>query len=339
MLGDESSHRYYLDEEARQTALNLAAGTMHFVRRQTLQWSHTDFADSVFQQQSVTYHGHLGKSPIVIDMMAQRYFEQMVARNPPNPELLGKIVLLGEEASLTDWDPNYPGRVTIFRCDPIDGTSSLAHLGDGFTTVVTVESRGDAGRPWKHYGGAIVRSDGSTVSWSRRSVLAHHVAIDLSTDLELGESPATLDLDALPQLATRDVDEVFRKNHAKSGAAVAAQSQKRRDSLLGRFQRLILEAEFFDFRAGTAACWPLCTGLLGWVVEINPTTIHDSVHLYPFSALGGRVVDLDFAPLDVLRLIEGNAGPESLEKVFPPYIAYVDADSLEFIRGHTDGAQ
>lgn len=323
-----------LDEQARQQALLYAASTMHFVRCETVYWSHTDSTESWFQQQSVTYHGHPGKPPIVIDRLAQRHFEAVVRQQPPNP-LLGTIIVLGEEASLSDWDPNLAGRVTIIRCDPVDGTSALAHFGDGFTSVVTVESRRDSGQPWKHLAGAIVRSDSLAVSWSRRSVFTHYVVLDPRRRLTPDESPPVLDQEPLPQLASRDIDEVHRKNLAMSGATVAAQSAKRRELLLSRYAPLVAKADYFDLRAGSPSVWPLCCGLLGWVLELHPTTIHDSIHLYPFTALGGTVVDHNYQPLNVLRLTEENAGPEALEKIFPPYIAYADDDSLQLIKDST----
>jgi hypothetical protein len=328
---NEDTRGQNLDEEARQRALIYAASTMHFVRHETVYWSHTDFTESWIQQQAVTYHSHAGKHPIVIDRLAQRHFETVVAQQPPSP-LLGEIIVLGEEASLSDWDPDRTGRVTIIRCDPVDGTSALAHFGEGFASVVTIESRRDSGQPWKHFGGAIVRSDGRTVSWSRRSVFQHHVVLDIRSRLLPTERPPILDLDTLPQLASRDIDEVHRKNLAMSGAAVAAQSSTRRQLLLARYGKLIVAADYFDLRAGSPSAWPLCTGLLGWTIEVNRTTIHDSIHLYPFTALGGRVVDHEYRQLNVLRIIEENAGPEALEKIFPPYIAYSDDDSLELIR-------
>ena len=327
----EDSENLSLDEIARELALSYASSTMHYVRRKTVDWSYTDSTESWFQRQAVTYHGHLGKPPIAIDQMAQRRFETAVRDNPA-PGLLGRVIVLGEEAALADWDPNRSGRATIFRCDPIDGSSSLSHSGDGFSTVVTVESRRDPGQPWKHYGGAIVRSDGLTVSWSRRAVFRHDVVLDTRSDLSAGESPPMRDLGTVPPLGSRDIDELHRRSLAMSGATVAAQSSRRRELLLARYAQLIVQADYFDFKAGSLSVWPMCTGLLGWIIELNPTTIHDSIHLFPFVSLGGRVVDFDYRPLNVLRLVEENAGPESLEKIFPAYIAYIDEESLDLIK-------
>lgn len=322
-----------LDGEARVGALRFAANVMHFIRTRTLTWNYIDHTESWLQLQPVTYHGHTGKPPRVIDLLAQRRFEDVVAHQRPSP-LLGRVIVLGEEASLPDWDPNEPGRVSIFRCDPVDGTSALAHSGDGYSTVVTVESRRDSGHAWKHFGGAIVRSDGLAISWSRRSVLAHHIVLDAREEARAEYDPPRLDLGALPQLTSRDMDETHRAKVIRSGAVVAAQSSARRKALLKKYPSLIQEAEFMDFKAGTPIAWPLCTGLLGWVIELNATTIHDAVHLLPFTALGGKVVDAQLHPINVLGQIEHHAGPEALEKVFPPYIAYVSDESLDFVTQH-----
>jgi len=325
------SHR---DEFARQHALRYAACTMQFIRAETADWDHADFTAAWFQQQEVTYHGHMGKPPLVIDSLAQRHLEKVVGKELRGP-VLGEVLFLGEEVSQPEWDPHSPGRVTIIRCDPVDGTSPLAHTGQGFATVVTVESRRDSGQPWKHIGGAIVRSDGRALSWSRRTVEEHHVPFDMHVPVPVGDSPIIADLDSLPQLLSRDIDEMHRKIIALSGAAVAAQSAKRRQDLLTHYAPLVADAQFFGFQGGNPSAWELCKGLLGWTIELNWTTIHDSVYLVPFTQLGGRVVDEStHSPLNILNLVEEHAGPDSLEKAVPPYIAYVYADSLEFITSH-----
>jgi hypothetical protein len=148
-------------------------------------------------------------------------------------------------------------------------------------------------------------------------------------------SPIISEYSGIPRLQSIDIDEDHRKIIAHSGAAVAAQSSKRRQQMFARYSALIAHAEFFDFKAGNPSIWQLCKGLLGWVIEPNRTTIHDSIYLYPFESLGGRVVDHDYRPIDVLRLVEEHAGPEALEKTVPPYIAYIYDDSLDFIKGNT----
>lgn len=319
------------DEFARRHALRYAAHTMQFIRAKTADWDHADFADAWFQQQPVTYHGHMGKPPLVIDSLAQQYLEKIVRGDPKTHEL-GEVLVMGEEVAQTDWDPHRPGRITIVRCDPVDGTSPLAHTGQGFASVVTVESRRDSGQPWKHLGGAIVRSDGRALSWSRRSVEEHHV--DLRIDAADTESPRVANLDSIPQFISRDVDETHRKLIAHSGAAVAAQSTKRRQDLLQQYAPLIGEAWYFDFQGGNPSAWQLCKGLLGWTIELNWTTIHDSIYLWPFCLLGGHVVDHGGKAINVLGLIEEHAGPDALEKAVQPYIAFIYDDSLDFINGH-----
>jgi hypothetical protein len=321
------------DEAARQCALRYAASTMHFIRCQTIDWDHADFADSWFQE-AITYHGHPGKPALAIDVSAQAYLERVVSLDE-EIQSLGELVVLGEEVAQPEWNPSHPGRLSIVRCDPVDGTSALAHSAEGFASVVTVESRRDSGQPWKHLGGAIVRSDGLSISWSRRTVLAHHVLLDLAIEPEPKFSPVIIEYSEIPPLRSIDLDEVYRKILANSGAAVAAQSSKRRQQMLAHYSAIIANAEFFDFKAGNPSVWQLCKGLLGWVIEPNWTTIHDSIYLWPFELVGGRVVDHDYRPMNILRLVEEHAGPESLEKAVPPYIAYVYDDSLEFIRDNT----
>jgi hypothetical protein len=321
------------DWVARETALLYAARTMRFVRSETADWDHADFAGAWFQKQEFPYHGHMGKPPLVIDARAQQYLENIVRQEPQPPEL-GEVLLLGEEVAHADWDPHRPGRVSIIRCDPVDGTSPLAHTGQGFASVVTVESRRDSGQPWKHLGGAIVRSDGRALSWSRSSVQEHHVTLDVRVHPSAAEPPPITDIGTMPSLVSRDIDRRHRKLIAESGAAVAAQSKRRRQELLLQYASLINEAEYFDFQGGNPTAWALCKGLLGWTIELNSTTIHDSIYLWPFSSLGGRVVDHDGKVINILNLIEDHAGPDALEKAVPPYISFIYEESLEFITSH-----
>jgi hypothetical protein len=328
---DTGASRGIRDEIARRHALRYAAHTMQFVRAQTAEWDHADFADAWFQQQPSTYHGHMGKPPLIIDGLAQRHLEKAVKSEPLTKEL-GELIVMGEEVAQADWDPHHPGQVSIIRCDPVDGTSPLAHTGQGFASVITVESRADSGRPWRHQGGAIVRSDGRTLSWSRRSVEEHHV--DLSIRSAEAEHPRITNLGTMPQLMSRDIGEVHRKLIAESGAAVAAQSAKRRQDLMRHFGSLIGAAWYFDFQGGNPSAWQLCKSLIGWTIELNSTTIHDSIYLLAFQQLGGRIVGLDGSRINILDLVEEHAGPDSLEKAVPPYIAYFYDDSLEFVSKH-----
>ncbi|MEV4805743.1 hypothetical protein AB0K18_37585 [Nonomuraea sp. NPDC049421] len=285
-------------------------------------------------KQSVTYHGHLGKPPLEIDAAAQARFESLAQDQPPpgGDEGLGSILIMGEEATpAVGWNPHVPGRVSIFRADPIDGTSSLAHCGDGFASVVTVDSTAQGNRPWRHLAGAIVRSDGLTISWSRSAVWAHHVVLDMKP-LTARDVPKILHYGIVPPFVTRDVDEMIRADVSASGATVAAQSAKRREALQEKFPRLQLVSNHLDYRAGTTAAWQLCKGMLGFIVELNTTTIHDSAHLYPFYFLGGQIVTHDLEPVRILEVMQDNAGPESLERVIPPYIAYSNPRSLDLIR-------
>lgn len=103
--------------------------------------------------------------------------------------------------------------------------------------------------------------------------------------------------------------------------------------LMEQYPRLITSPDYFDFRSGSTSAWGLCNRRLGFVFEMNATTIHDSAHLFPFSILlGGFVADHDFNPLDIRKIIEKNAGPRAGDKVVPPYVAYVDERSMPFIR-------
>ena len=330
-MPDESTRFSWRDEAAREHALRYAASTMEFIRRETIDWDHADFADTWFQT-ALTYHGHPGKPALAIDVSAQAYLESVVENDPGAADELGHLIVLGEEVSQPEWNPSHPGRVSIIRCDPVDGTSALAHSAEGFASVVTVESRRDSGQAWKHLGGAIVRSDGLAVSWSRKTVLAHHVLLDVAAVPSPACPPRITEFREVPQLRSIDTDETYRKMIARSGAAVAAQSIKRREQMFDRYSGIIAKSEYFDFKAGNPSVWQLCKGLLGWVVEPNPTTIHDSIYLWPFELVGGHIVDHEYNPINVLRLVESNAGPEALEKVVPPYIAYVHDDSLEFIK-------
>ncbi|MEU0561945.1 hypothetical protein [Dactylosporangium maewongense] len=322
------------DELARRWALTYAASTMHFVRWKTVQFERFEGSGEWRQKQFVTYHGHPGKPPLNIDAAAQERFVELVARQPPPDDAdngLGELLILGEEATVTGWDPDRPGRTTILRADPIDGTSSLAHCGDGFATVVTVESRRQPGADWKHLGGAIVRSDGLTVSWSRTQVQAHHVVLDLSR-LDADKRPNIIDLGPIPPFAAVELDEDVRQAVATSGASVAAHSSKRREALRAKFPDLQVLSNHLDYRAGTTAAWQLCNGMLGFIVELNATTIHDSAHLLPYTLLGGNIVTHEYEPVRIIELIQDHADPTNLEKVVPPYIAFTDRESLEIVK-------
>jgi hypothetical protein len=320
-----------LHEQARQAALNYAACTMHFIRCETADWSFTDFTTSPLKPQALAAPDHAGRPPIDIDRRAQQRFERVVEVQERSPAF-GQIIKLGEEAGVPNWDPDETGPATIVRCDPVDGTSALAHSADGFASVVTLEWRSGAGQPWKHYGGAIVRSDGLAISWSRSKVMAHQVVIDVNQRLTPQERPQVNELDIVPPLTSRDISDEHRRKLARSGAAVAAQSPERRVALLSTYPRLVTESDYFDFKAGTPVIWPLSMGMLGFVVELRRTTIHDSIFLFPFMELNGKVVDHDLRPIDVKRVIEANAGPEAMQKVFPPYFAYTDDEALDFIK-------
>jgi hypothetical protein len=333
-----SSREAKRDELARRCALRYASSTMHFIRFETIDWDHTDFPNVWFQE-ALTYHGHPGKPALAIDVAAQAHLERVVKADH-QPPVLGRFLVLGEEVSQPEWNPGHPGIVSIVRCDPVDGTSALAHSAEGFASVVTIESRQDSGREWRHLAGAIVRSDGLAISWSRSAVLSHYVVLDLTIEPKANYTPLISNYFQVPQLRSADLGEVYRKILSDSGAAVAAQSSKRRQQMLSRYSAIITNAEYFDFKAGNPSVWQLCKGLLGWVIEPNWTTIHDSIYLWPFVSVGGKVVDHNYEPVEILKLIEEHAGPESLEKAVPPYIAYADDDSLEFIRNNisTDGA-
>lgn len=322
------------DEIAREWALTYAASTMHFIRRHTVEIDYIESTTGWLKRQDIAHRGHLGKPPLEVDRAAQVRFETLVQDQPPpsGDENLGSVLLMGEEATpAAGWNSQKPGRVSIFRADPIDGTSSLAHCGDGFATVITVDTRAQPGQPWRHLAGAIVRSDGLTISWSRSVVMSHHVVLDMRP-LSTHDRPHILTYGAVPPFATRDVDEWIREDVAASGATVAAHSAKRREALREKFPDLQVVSYHLDYRAGTTAAWQLCKGMLGFIVELNMTTIHDSAHLYPFYFLGGQVVTHDFEPVHILDLMQEHAGPDALEKVIPPYIAYGDRKSLDIVK-------
>ena len=101
-----------------------------------------------------------------------------------------------------------------------------------------------------------------------------------------------------------------------------------------QYAPLIGAAWYFDFQGGNPSAWQLCKGLMGWTIELNWTTIHDSIYLWPFNLLGGHVVNPGGKAINVLSLIEEHAGPDTIEKAVPPYIAFIYDDSLEFISSH-----
>jgi hypothetical protein len=215
----------------------------------------------------------------------------------------------------------------------VDGTQVLSHSGDGFSTVVTMESRKNSHSPWRHYCGAIVRSDGCAISWTRSAVYTHFVVLDPRHRPAAEHVPDILDLGMLPPFANRVLSEQRRLDVAGAGACVAAASPARREAVMRNFGHLVTHAPYFDLRAGTPAGWALCTGLLGWLLEPSQTTIHDSIHLFPFTLLGGRVFTTGFEHIDARELFEQHAGPGEAEKIIPPYIACVFDESVDLIRG------
>jgi hypothetical protein len=329
---------YRIDDVARPLALSYAAATMHFVKHQSILaafGSHDDFSESPLRRQPAAGAGHLGAPPLVLDAEAQRHFEEIVEHREWDP-LLGTRVIIGEEVPAVDpggVEALGHGRITLVRCDPVDGTQVLSHSGDGFSTVVTMESRKNAGSPWRHYCGAIVRSDGCAISWTRSAVYTHFVVLDPRQRPTVDHVPDVLDLGMLPPFANRVLSEQRRLDVAGAGACVAAASPRRREEVVRRFGHLVTGAPYFDLRAGTPAGWALCTGLLGWMLEPSRTTIHDSIHLFPFTLLGGRVFTEDFERVDARQLFEDHAGPGAPDKIVPPYLACVFDESLDLIRG------
>jgi hypothetical protein len=326
---------YRIDDIARPLALTYAAATMHFVKHQSILaafGSHDDFSESPLRRQTAAGEGHLGAPPLVLDTEAQGHFEDVVARRDWNP-LLGTRVIIGEEVPAVALDGMGEGRVTLVRCDPVDGTQVLSHSGDGFSTVVTMESRKNSHSPWRHYCGAIVRSDGCAISWTRSAVYTHFVVLDPRHRPAAEHVPDILDLGMLPPFANRVLSEQRRLDVAGAGACVAAASPARREAVMRNFGHLVTHAPYFDLRAGTPAGWALCTGLLGWLLEPSQTTIHDSIHLFPFTLLGGRVFTTGFEHIDARELFEQHAGPGEAEKIIPPYIACVFDESVDLIRG------
>jgi hypothetical protein len=326
---------YRIDDIARPSALTYAAATMHFVKHQSILaafGSHDDFSESPLRRQTSAWEGHLGAPPLVLDAEAQRHFDEVVAHREWDP-LLGTRVVVGEEVPAVVLDGMGEGRLTLVRCDPVDGTQVLSHSGDGFSTVVTMESRKNPHSPWRHYCGAIVRSDGCAISWTRSAVYMHFVVLDPRHRPTVDHVPDILDLGMLPPFANRVLSEQRRLDVAGAGACVAAASPARREAVLERFGHLVTGAPYFDLRAGTPAGWALCTGLLGWLLEPSRTTIHDSIHLFPFTLLGGRVFTTDFERIDARQLFEDHAGPGETEKIIPPYVACVFDESMQLIRG------
>jgi hypothetical protein len=325
---------YRIDDIARPLALTYAAATMHFVKHQSILaafGSHDDFSESPLRRQPSAWQGHLGAPPLVLDTEAQRYFEDVVAQREWDP-LLGTRLIIGEEVAAPDAGEVGDGRVTLVRCDPVDGTQILSHSGDGFSTVVTMESRKNAHSPWRHYCGAIVRSDGCAISWTRSAVYTHFIVLDPRHRPTPDHVPDVLDLGMLPPFANRVLSEQRRLDVAGAGACVAAASPLRRAAVVREFGQLVTGAPYFDLRAGTPAGWALCTGLLGWLLEPSQTTIHDSIHLFPFTLLGGRVFTTRFERVDVRQLFEDHAGPGAPEKIIPPYVACVFDESVDLIR-------
>jgi hypothetical protein len=164
--------------------------------------------------------------------------------------------------------------------------------------------------------------------------MAHHVVLDLEP-LAPDQCPIIKNLGLIPPFAAVTVEEHERQTVAMSGASVAAHSAKRREALQAKFPGLQTAANHLDYRAGTTAAWQLCNGMLGFIVELNHTTIHDSAHLFPFFLLGGHVVTHNYEPVRVLELVEEHAGPASMEKVIPPYIAFQDRASLDIVKSAT----
>jgi hypothetical protein len=162
--------------------------------------------------------------------------------------------------------------------------------------------------------------------------------------LRPAQRPEVLDFGPIPPFAAVEVDavevdEVVRHAVATSGASVAAHSAKRREALREKFPDLQVVANHLDYRAGTTSAWQLCNGMLGFVVELNSTTIHDSAHLYPFYLLGGQVVTHDYEPIHVIELIQDHADPRNMEKVIPPYIAFHDRESLDVVKSATEAKE
>jgi hypothetical protein len=324
------------DEVARECAVLYASATVHYVRRIIRHISELDPSDSPFEKVEDFDPAHAGKPPIEADVLAQDFLESVVKANPPRTPL-GEPIFLGEEVPAAYRALNRDQKYITVRSDPIDGTSNMVHCGDGFSTVVTIEQWRPAMARWQHLAGAIVRHDGDGLSWSNRGVHRHNVVIDFA-ELPPTVLPRILERPAIPPFRNFRLSDEWREKVAYSGATVAAHSSIRRTELLDHFSSLVSRPEFLDFRSGSASAWGLCNRRLGFVFELRPTTIHDSAHLYPFSYLGGNVVDHDYRPINVAEIFDKNADPTSNQKVVPPYIAYVDERSVQFLQTVLDGS-
>lgn len=318
------------DELARKSAVKYAAATVHYVRRITRYISEMNPTVSVFEKVANFDPDHTGKPPIEADVLAQQRLEEVVEANPPSQQL-GDVVFLGEEVAKRELQYDKDVRHLIVRSDPIDGTSNMSHCGDGFSSVVTIDQWVPELQKWQHMAGSIIRNDGDGISWSNRSVHRHNVVIDFR-DLSPRSLPRIIDRPPIPNFKRWRLSDEWREKLAYAGATVAAHRDTRRSVLVADFPDLIRKPDFLDFRSGSASAWGLCNRRLGFVFEMNATTIHDSAHLYPFTYLGGEVVDHAYQPIDVAEIFEANAGPDGEVKAVPPYIAFVDSRSLEFLR-------
>ncbi|MEI2647430.1 MAG: hypothetical protein V9G15_00005 [Dermatophilaceae bacterium] len=269
---------------------------------------------------------HAGDPARLIDAAAHEAVRDALNVRFSASEVLGKRVehfhVIGEEGGIQT--QILRAGTLIARTDPLDGTTNAVNTLSGFACVVSIDFLKNSQGPIRHLAGAIMGGD-FDLSWTNRSPRAASNPMKyqrLEGQVFVRSNRLGMGWQRL------NVEEDRRST---SVASVAA-SLKRFTAFERVRQQVFSHGGIVYHLAGNPLWAGLLMGQVGFVVETQKVTLHDSVFLIPHSLLGGIVEREDGSPLHYLEVYEQNASRfDPREKVIPPYVAFcggVDRNAL-----------
>lgn len=302
-------------EEVRRVARDAAEAAVDAVMRRQME-TLRDGDDILGDGSLVFAAGHTGDAPIPLDAAAREAVQDVISERLPALTPGRRRHDAGEEAG---------GATTIIRrgdiisrTDDLDGSTNADCLLNNFSGVVGLDEVRESSGPERrarHLAGAIALPSGLTVSWVN---LSRWVAQAGRYSSPRGAVYLSNTIRGIEEFQLGDL----RFERRDRTYAAVASKRKRLDALLASIGAPRTEDVIYNV-AGTPVVAALLAGALSKNIEVEPVTLHDSMHLIPHQLLGGRVHDLDnLAPLDYLALYEREAvNLDPKVKPVPPYIA------------------
>lgn len=307
--------RLELDSIRRVAVRAAEAGLKAVLVSQLLALS-SDDALSVSTDAFTYMPGHAGDAPIPLDAAAREAVRDVILRELP--ALVGPARLHeGGEESGGGTTVLRSGDI-IYRTDDLDGSTNADCLLNNYSSVVTIdvirEPKGDKRRA-RHLAGAIALATGLTVSWVNES---RWLPGPMRHASYRGRVYISGDSRGIPEVQIGDA-RWDRRERTFAGVA----------SKPARYEALV--AAIVDPRptdviynvGGTPIVAGLIAGAIDQVIEVQPTTLHDTAHLIPHQLLGGKIMSLDGNDsVDYLALYERETldlNPNA--KPVPPFIA------------------